>query len=31
MADEIQIEEILEYIWILEENSDKAESTLVSN
>ena len=31
MADEIQIEEILEYIWILEENSDKAESSLVSN
>ncbi len=31
MADEIQIEEILEYIWILEENDDKSESTLVSN
>jgi len=31
MADEIQIEEILEYIWILDENSDKAESSLVSN
>lgn len=31
MADEIQIEEILEYIWILEENSDKTESSLVSN
>ncbi|MCP4253948.1 MAG: metal-dependent transcriptional regulator [Candidatus Scalindua sp.] len=31
MADEIQIEEILEYIWILEENNDKSESTLVSN
>ncbi|MBC8551869.1 MAG: metal-dependent transcriptional regulator [Candidatus Brocadiales bacterium] len=31
MADEIQIEEILEYIWILEENSDKAESSLVNN
>jgi DtxR family Mn-dependent transcriptional regulator len=26
MADEIQIEEMLEYIWILEENNDKAES-----
>ncbi len=31
MVDEIQIEEILEYIWILDENSDKAESSLVSN
>ncbi|MDP6924474.1 MAG: metal-dependent transcriptional regulator [Candidatus Scalindua sp.] len=31
MADEIQIEEILEYIWILEENSDKTKSSLVSN
>ena len=31
MADEIQIEEILEYIWILEENNDKAGSELVSN
>ena len=27
MADEIQIEEMLEYIWILEENDDKADST----
>ena len=26
MADEIQIEEILEYIWILDENNDKADS-----
>ena len=26
MADEIQIEEMLEYIWILEENDGKAES-----
>ena len=31
MVDEIQIEEILEYIWILDENNDKAESSLVSN
>jgi len=31
MADEIQIEEILEYIWILEENNDKTEASLVSN
>ena len=30
MADEIQIEEILEYIWILEENNDKTEASLVS-
>ncbi len=27
MADEIQIEEMLEYIWILDENDDKADST----
>ena len=26
MADEIQIEEMLEYIWILDENNDKADS-----
>jgi len=26
MADEIQIEEMLEYIWILEENDGKAKS-----
>ena len=31
MADEIQIEEMLEYIWILEENNDKAESTRMSD
>ena len=31
MADEIQIDEILEYIWILEENNDNADSALVSN
>ncbi len=30
MADEIQIEEMLEYLWILEENNDKAETALVS-
>ncbi len=30
MADEIQIEEILEYLWILKENNDKAETALVS-
>ena len=30
MADQIQIEEILEYIWILEENNDKTEASLVS-
>lgn len=31
MADEIQIEEMLEYIWILEENNDKAESVRMSD
>jgi DtxR family Mn-dependent transcriptional regulator len=31
MADEIQIEEMLEYIWILEENNDKAESARMSD
>jgi len=31
MADEIQIEEMLEYIWILEENDGKAESTRMSD
>ncbi len=31
MADEIQIEEMLEYIWILEENSGKVESTLLDD
>jgi len=31
MADEIQIEEMLEYIWILEENDGKAESTRLSD
>lgn len=30
MIDEIQIEEILEYIWILEENNDTAESVRLS-
>ncbi len=31
MDDEIQIEEILEYIWILEENNGKAESARMSD
>ena len=31
MSDEIQIEEMLEYIWILEENNDKAESMRISD
>ncbi len=31
MPDEIQIEEMLEYIWILEENDGKAESTRMSD
>ena len=31
MADEIQIEEMLEYIWMLEENHGKAESTLMDD
>jgi len=31
MADEIQIEEMLEYIWILDENSDKADSTRMND
>ncbi len=31
MADEIQIDEILEHIWILEENNGKAVSALVSD
>jgi DtxR family Mn-dependent transcriptional regulator len=31
MSDEIQIEEMLEYIWILEENDGKAESTRMSD
>ncbi len=31
MVDEIQIEEMLEYIWILDENNDKAESVRMSD
>ncbi len=31
MADEIQIEEMLEYIWILEEDNGKVESTLMDD
>jgi len=31
LADEIQIEELLEYIWILEENNGKAESARMSD
>ncbi len=31
MADEIQIEEMLEYIWILDENNDKADSTRMND